>query len=178
MSLYSWIKGKKRFFVPNYSSKWLLACYPVMCASYPCCFFKQSLRTVILELTLRRCSDHPQSPLPSGGAGSHYQLQGLRLQSHVVNNDHLSAFHSAVHELHLVSFFQDLPDRHHRDKKTIRLLSPGTTAITKVWYFSLIPRTYEARGSDQTNTVELSMTVQMPRTFKLLNTEYSFHLHC
>lgn len=34
----------------------------------------------------------------------------------MVNNDHLSALHSAVHELHLVSFFQDLPDRHHRDK--------------------------------------------------------------
>lgn len=115
MFLYRCIKGKRRFFVLNYSSKWLLACCPVMCLIYPFCFFQQSLRTVIIEVTLRRSLT--KSSLPSGGAGSHYQLQGLCLQSHVVNNDHLSAFHSTVHELHFVSFFQDLPDRHHRDKK-------------------------------------------------------------
>lgn len=53
VSLYSCIKGKRKFFVLN-SSKWLLARCPVMCLIYPCWFFKQSLGTVILELTLRR----------------------------------------------------------------------------------------------------------------------------
>lgn len=93
-----------------------------MCLIYPCWFFKQSLRTVILELTPGDPQSRPS--LPSGGAGSHYQLQGLRLQPHVMNNDHLSALHSAVHELHFVSFFQDLPDRHHRDKKKNQTVKP------------------------------------------------------